>query len=82
MNEPEVIEIEVAGHTKPRLRVYTGVSMCGEIKDGITLSHAGLTKFSSEGGWVVSFADLEKVYLAARAFRAAISAPVGAQGAE
>jgi hypothetical protein len=57
--------IGVAGHTEPDLRVWIGPSRCGEITDGVAFAHG------KEGGWVIDFADLERVYLAAKEKRTA-----------
>lgn len=46
------------------LRVEVGVSSSGNIRDGVAFQHVG------EGGlWVISFSDLEKIYLKAKAER-------------
>lgn len=63
--------IELQGHAKPYLRVNTW-SACGNIEDGIGFAHWGTKKFDGqkcEGGWVMSFEDLERIYEAAKARR-------------
>jgi hypothetical protein len=58
------LTIDVAGHTEPNLKVWLR-SRCGKIKDGVAFAHG------KEGGWVIGFADLERIYLAAKAQRTA-----------
>jgi hypothetical protein len=63
----DILVIQTAGYSEPdELSFWPGPSKCGEITDGVTLSHAG------EGGWVISFADLERMYLAAKEARTAV----------
>ena len=54
---------EVAGHTEPIFKIRFGRIMCGHITDGIGLANGDC------GGYVLSFADLEKAYFAAKKFR-------------
>jgi hypothetical protein len=63
--------VELAGHSKPYLHVRFGVS-CGDIERGIGFAHWGTQEFNGrecEGGWVMSFEDLERIYKAAKATR-------------
>lgn len=62
------LRAEVAGHSHPYLR-FGQMSSCGGIEDGVSFAHAGHTHKTSEGGWVISFADFEMMYLSAKAFR-------------
>jgi hypothetical protein len=64
MSELEYINVKTAGHTNDDLCVRISVSRCGKITDGVSFSHG------NEGCWVVDFADLERIYLANKAFRA------------
>ena len=50
--------VKVEGHTSSKLEFYP-ISTCGDIKDGVGFAHA------DEGGWVMAFADLKKMYRAA-----------------
>ena len=58
--------VDVAGHEYPLLR-FGPKSRCGEIEDGVSFSHAG--NKDAEGGWVISFADLEAMYNFAKSWR-------------
>ena len=62
MAHKEVMEFKVAGYSeRERLRVWpTPFSQCGNIKDGILLAH------DDDGPWVLSFGDLERIYLRAK----------------
>lgn len=62
---------ESQGHTNETFRFNPGVSRCGGIHDGVTFEHG------NEGGWVVSFAALEQMYLLAKERRAAIAKATG-----
>jgi hypothetical protein len=55
--------IETTGHSQGNLECNSFNSWCGSIKHGLGLS------FEKGYGWVVSFEDFEKVYLAAKAYR-------------
>lgn len=64
------------GYRQPLLTIDTGVHQCGDIADGISLVHHSGTSaegclVSSEGWWVMSFADLEAIYKSAVAKRVA-----------
>lgn len=60
-SDNEVLRVDV----KPRqLSVDVGPASCGVISDGIMFRH------DQEGEWVLDFADLEKIYLAAKSVRA------------
>jgi hypothetical protein len=50
--------VKVEGHPNSKLEFYP-ISACGGIKDGVGFAHAG------EGGWVISFVNLKKMYQAA-----------------
>lgn len=43
-----------------------GVAQCGSIRDGIILRQRG------DAGWVISFASLERLYLAAKKARSKV----------
>ena len=62
-DEPKELEVEVAGHPEPTLMLRRGICECGNITDGVALSHG------RRGGWVISFADLKRIYEAAKAER-------------
>jgi hypothetical protein len=49
------IVVKTAGHPKATLGFWPR-SACGEILDGVGFNHGG------EGGWVISFKDLERLY--------------------
>jgi hypothetical protein len=64
------IACEVAGHLWPLLLADPRVSRCGGIEDGVALAFARtpdgtLSDRTREGGWVVSFSDLKRIYQAA-----------------
>jgi len=64
------IRIKTAGHSvNDRLLFGSGYHACGHIKDGVCFQHM---RNSGEwgGGWVLAFRDLERMYLAAKAYRA------------
>jgi len=65
--------IDVAGHNMSRLIVSTGRGRCGDIGDGVSMTHSKVDDPKSwsdcEGCWVISFEDLEAFYLAAKAYR-------------
>lgn len=52
------MKIQVVGHTNPIL-LFQEMTSCGNIEDGVCLEHEG------EGGWVIAFRDLQKMYRAA-----------------
>ena len=64
----------VAGHPHAYLAFRAGPSRCGAIMDGISLAHWNCPDpqgfKDAEGGWVIAFADLEEMYLIAKAARA------------
>jgi len=70
--------IETAGHTFRWLAVEPGIHRCAGIEDGVALAHWNCEeprgRGQAEGGWLISFADLEAFYLAAKAHRDAVSA--------
>lgn len=49
----------VQGHTEKTLAFRPGVSVCGNIRDGVSFANG------NEGGWVISFEDLEEMYILA-----------------
>lgn len=57
------VQVKVAGHSSPTLGFWP-TSRCGDIEDGVGFNHAG------EGGWVISFKDLERLYELAKQARA------------
>jgi len=58
------MKIKVQGYSgKNILRVFVEPTMCGTIADGIALHHG------DDAGWVISFKDLERIYLAAKKSR-------------
>ena len=59
-----VVECETAGNIVNDLTVGCHITLCGYIKDGVSFS------FGRRGGWVLSFADLERIYRAAAKRRA------------
>jgi hypothetical protein len=61
--------IRVEGHLSPYLDVTCGITWCGQITDGIALAHSKGPDTPYEGGWVISFEDLERIFLAAKAER-------------
>lgn len=66
MNNPTKVRVE--GHIYSHLHITTGKVECGSIRNGIGLWFGNAQK-PVEGGWVVSFSDLEKVYAAAKKAR-------------
>lgn len=65
---------DVAGHGHKFLAFRAGPTRCGQITDGVSFAHwrveEPLSHADGEGSWVVPFADLEAMYLAAKAARA------------
>lgn len=65
--------VGVAGHSHDVLAVNTNRIRCGQIEDGVSFSHWRVKEpkghADAEGGWVISFADLESIYLAAKSVR-------------
>lgn len=65
--------INVAGHPKQYLIVGITPTRCGDIYNGVSLSHAYVENpqnwVEGEGSWVISFEDLEAFYLAAKEYR-------------
>ena len=63
--------VDTAGHPKDILLIELGPSSCGDIRDGISFAHALVdnpkTWDDGEGCWLISFVDLEAIYLAAKA---------------
>jgi len=59
----ERLKLPVAGHTYNFLKADPGPSWCGDIRDGVSF------EFGKEGGWVMAFRDLERLYEAAVAAR-------------
>ena len=51
----------------PYLDFSPGPSKCGSINDGVVLEHRG--NRTGEGGWVISFRDLKRMYRAAEKAR-------------
>jgi len=60
----EPIVINTAGHSKGNMVCDSVSSRCGQIENGI-----GLYWSTDNAGWVVSFEDWERVYLAAKKWR-------------
>lgn len=62
--------VTLAGHTRPVLLIGIGPTCCGQIMDGVSFSHSRIDNPVSindtEGSWVMSFDDLEAIYLAAK----------------
>ena len=70
MSEIKRIQVDTAGYSRrDQLTANVGRAECGQIKDGVGFEH------DSSGGWVVAFADLERIYLANKAFREGEGAP-------
>lgn len=71
-NKEDLLLAEVAGHGHQYL-MFRPWCRCGNIDDGIGLSHWRVKDpkgvDDTEGGWVISFADLEEMYLAAKSLR-------------
>jgi len=61
---PERLQIEVAGHREHILYFSPERTGCGSIDDGVTLYNG-----PRGGAWVISFLDLERMYLAAKKAR-------------
>ena len=55
--------LETAGHSQGNLECRSFDSSCGNIDNGLGFN------FTNQAGWVVSFEDFEKLYLAAKASR-------------
>lgn len=64
------ITVKVAGHTDPMLSFSPLIHRCGGITNGVRFANHEVGKF--RGGWIVDFNDLERMYLAAKAYRAAL----------
>ena len=63
MSEGELI-YKTAGYSDDdKLTVDVGRAKCGEITDGIGFVH------DRDGGWVLSFEDLEQIYLLNKSYR-------------
>ena len=62
-NKNKDLQVPVAGHSSDMLLVHPGVHHCGRIIDGVAFAHG------RDGRWVISFADLERIYDAAKAQR-------------
>jgi len=45
-----------AGHTEEDLWFSPGISLCGQITDGVCFENG------NEGGWIVDFRDLRKMF--------------------
>jgi hypothetical protein len=68
--------IRTAGHAfGDWLRFEPGQCSCGPITDGVALEHANCENprnhYQTQGGWVLAFEDLERMYLAAKQARTA-----------
>lgn len=61
------LTFKTAGHTKSHMTVSSNVHICGHIGDGVSISNHPEGKWAA--GYVIAFEDLEKWYLAAKAFR-------------
>ena len=58
------LTVKSAGYSiQGDLHFHPGPSTCGDITDGVVFEH------DNEGGWLISFASLEALYLAAKAAR-------------
>ena len=66
---PDEIIIKTAGHPLAVLVARPGIASCGQIEDGIAFWHAANRRGDEEGSWLIRYADLERLYMAARAFR-------------
>jgi hypothetical protein len=63
--------VHVAGHTQGNLICDSLDCLCGNIEHGLGFRFAiDPSGHRFAAGWVVSFDDLEKVYLAAKDYRA------------
>jgi hypothetical protein len=70
------MKFKTAGYSVTNnLHFSPGPSHCGRVKDGVVLEH------DNEGGWLLAFKDLEKMYLAAKAARSSRGA-AGSQSGE
>ena len=56
-------ELETAGHSEGNLVCHSLNSSCGNIDNGFGFA------FGKQGSWVVSFEDIEKLYLIAKTLR-------------
>lgn len=74
------ITVEVAGHEDPLLSFSPLVHRCGGITNGVRFANHQAGKF--RGGWIVDFGDLERMYLAAKAYRSTLETKVGCEGAD
>lgn len=63
--EFEPIVLKTAGHSQGNLACDHAHASCGDIEDGVGF----VFSVGRPGGWVVSFEDLEKVYLAVKKYR-------------
>lgn len=64
LNDFGELTVNTAGYGgEDTLSYIDGILECGRIKDGVGLRH------NDEGGWVIAFSDLEKIYQAAKAER-------------
>jgi len=59
----ETLDIETAGHTHEDLHINVGSCKCGNITDGVLFEHG------DTGAWLIDYVDLERIYLAAKAWR-------------
>ena len=57
------IAIDAPGSIEGTMYIDPGVWQCGEVTDGVGI------RMKPRGGFVISFANLEKAYLAAKKFR-------------
>ena len=69
--EPEFsfVALRTAGTESKYMIILTGVSVCGSISDGVSVSFSNLRQPSA--GFVVPFEALERAYLANLEFRKA-----------
>lgn len=61
--EAQMLRFRIQGHPSGLLSFHPGIAKCGDITDGVSLWPG------QEGPWVVSFTDLEEMYLAAKTLR-------------
>lgn len=68
---------DVAGHGHKFLAFRVGPARCGAITDGVSFAHWKIEEPLSwadyEGSWVIPFADLEAIYLAAKEARRGVT---------
>lgn len=71
---------KVAGHPMNYL-MFRPLCRCGDIDDGVGLSHWRVEDpkgfQDAEGGWVIPFADLEEMYMLAKAVRPSLGVVEG-----